>query len=158
MREKGEVYDFSNKSIFDVGIVPKRLSGQSLNLYYTELDAPHYQVASFEPAHVLKHYPGLKTSELKSLCVNTTDLNSFITQVTNDDHIALLSLDIEGIDAEVILDTDFKSMNVSLLSFEHLHLGSKLDECRSYVVECGFEYVGKGVDHNGYDYLYQKII
>lgn len=147
---------FKNAKIFQLGIVPRAFSKHTLRFFYTELDAPHYQVASFNPQHVLKHYQHLKESDLKTLEIQTIDLKAFVDQVTKGNKIALLALDIEGIDAEIILDTDFASMNVCLLSFEHIHLGNKSEDVSNHLRNSGFEYVGTGVDHNGYDHLYRK--
>ena len=149
--------DFSNAEIFQLGIVPKAFSKRTLRFYFTGLDGPHYQVASFNRFHVLKHFPNLKESDLQTINVGTIDLKTFIEQETKGEKIVLLALDIEGIDAEVLLDTDFDSLNVQLLSFEHLHLGGKKTDVIKHSEECGFEYVGSGVDHNDYDLLFQRI-
>lgn len=149
--------DLKNKEIFQVGISLKNNLHKQLPFYFTEFDAPHYQVAPFNPEHVLKHYKNLKNSDLKSLVVESIDLKTFILSVTLGGPVILLSLDIEGIDAGVILDTDFSSMNVSLISFEHLHLGNKSKMVAKHLSKCGFKYAGVGVDHNGYDHLYRKV-
>jgi FkbM family methyltransferase len=149
--------EFSNIEIFQLGIVPKSFSGQVLRFFFTELDGPHYQVASFNSHHVLKHYLELKESDLQVIGVDTLDLKTFTDQTTQGEEIVLLALDIEGIDAEVLLDTDFSTMNVYLLSFERLHLGAREAEVITHLINCGFEYVGSGVDHNGFDVLWKKI-
>jgi FkbM family methyltransferase len=147
---------YSIAEIHQVGIVEKNIAGISLPFYFTELDAPHFQVASFNPQHVLKHYRELDISDLTKVDVSTIDLSSFVQQVTNGSTITLLALDIEGLDSEVILDTDFSAINVRLVSFEHLHLGASKLKVQHHFDSCGFEMVGPGVDHNGYDWLYRK--
>ncbi len=148
--------DFENSEIFSLCISEQSSANKSLNFYYTELDAPHYQVASLNYNHVLKHYNNLKKSDLKIIEIPAVDLKQFIFNATNGNQVILLSLDIEGIDAEILLDTDFSDINLSLLSFEYLHLGDKAKLVENHLKQCGFEYVGLGVDHNGYDHLYIK--
>lgn len=148
--------DFSNKEIFQLGISKKTQSGKLLPFYYSELDGPHYQVASFEPSHVLKHYRSLSMESLEVMSVPSVDLKTIIDRVTQGSHIVLLALDIEGIDAEIILETDFSAINVSLLSFEYLHLGDKSVAVADHLQKCGFRYIGVGIDFKGYDHLYCK--
>ena len=150
--------DFQNSEIFSLCISEKSFANKSLKFYYTEQDAPHYQVASLNFNHVLKHYNNLTKNDLKTIEVPSVDLKSFILNSTKGKQIILLSLDIEGIDAEILLDTDFSDINMSLLSFEYLHLGDKIKLVEDHLKRCGFEYVGLGVDHNGYDHLYKKKI
>jgi FkbM family methyltransferase len=147
---------YSNVSIYQLGIVPKFQAGKPLPFYYTELDAPHYQVASFNAGHVLKAYPMLEFEDLKVIDVPTIDLYSFIEATTAGKHIKLLTLDIEGLDAEVILDTDFTKMDLDLLSVEYVHFGNKKSDVEQHLNGSGFHLVGSGVDCGGFDYLYRK--
>ena len=148
--------EYPQASIHQVGIVPKNMAGKSLTFYYADLDAPHFQVASFNPNHILKHYQNLSVSDLRKVEVGTVDLDSFIEAETGGRKIELLCLDIEGLDAEVILDTHFEKMNVEFVSFEHLHLGSDADAVALHFENSGYKKIGVGIDHNGYDHLYRK--
>lgn len=127
-----------------------------MNFYYTEKDAPHFQVASINPQHVLKHYPNLKLENLHIQKIPSIDLGLFIDQIIGNNKIELLSLDIEGIDAEVLLDTNLTEINVNYISFEHLHLGEDKQKVISHFQNSGYIKVGNGIDHSGYDWLYQK--
>ena len=69
----------------------------------------------------------------------------------------VVSLEIEGIDAEVLLDVDLTTLNIKYISFEHLHLGNKKTQVMNRLENHGFTFKGKGV-HNGYDFLYVKSI
>jgi len=149
--------EYPQASIHQVGIVPRNMAGKPLTFYYTDLDAPHFQVASFNPDHVLKHYRNLSVSDLRTIEVGTIDLNTFIDNETQGRNIEVLCLDIEGLDAEVLLDTNFGKMNVNFVSFEHLHLGSDADAVAAHFEKSGYRKIGLGVDHNGYDHLYQKV-
>ena len=148
--------DYPQANIYQVGIVTKAHSGKTLSFYYAEEDAPHYQVASINPSHVIMHYPHLGINDLKSEQISTIDLTSFIQQSIGSERIELLSLDIEGIEADVLLDTDIASLNINLFSFEHIHLNKKKRAVISHFKRSGYKRVGIGIDHNGYDWLYKK--
>jgi hypothetical protein len=149
--------EFSNIEIFELGIVPKSYSRKILRFFFTELDKPHYQMASFNPQHLLRKYRNLKESDLNVINVDTLDLKTFLDQVTRGDKIALLALDVESLETEILLETDFSSINICFLSFERLHLGARELEVMTHLSNCGFEFVGSGVDHNGYDVLFKKL-
>ena len=82
-------------------------------------------------------------------------MEAFIRSVTTEP-IELLSLDIEEIDAAVLLDVSFDEVDVRYLSFEHLHLGDARERVLHHLATNRFEFVGQGVDHNGFDYLYVR--
>lgn len=143
--------EYPESEIHEIGIVPSVYKDDVIKFYYCPSDAPHYQVASINKAHIQKHYGG--SCELKEHDIKVKYLNDFINEVV-DGQIELLSLDIEGIDAEVLLDVDLTKLNVKYISFEHLHLGNKKTQVMNRLENHGFTFKGKGVDHNGYDYLY----
>lgn len=146
--------NYPQAEIYQIGIVPKSLSGNDLPFYYTELDAPCYQSASFSRNHVLRSYTHLKAEDLTELKIKTIDLESFILNVTQGKEIEILCLDIEGLDADVILDTNFKLLNIRGLSIEYLHLGSKTHQVVNHLFYYGFKHVGLGVDHNRNDWFF----
>jgi len=147
---------YPQASIHQLGIVPKADAGRKLLFYYAEEDAPHFQVASFRSDHVLKHYPHLGEADLKTQEIGTTDLASLLAEAAGGDLVALLCLDIEGLDAEVLLDTDLASLNVAFISFEHLHLGEKTEAVVSHFEKSGYVKAGAGLDPYGFDWLYKK--
>ncbi len=146
---------YSNVEIHQLGIVPRSLAGQRLNFHFADCDAPHYQVGSFRPSHVLKHFTQISQNDLRSIDVETIDLNSFMKKCGHDGHIVLLALDIEGLDVEILLDTDFSAFKPSLVSFEHLHIGEHYQEVHEHLRGSGYEFVGTGIDHSGFDLLYE---
>jgi FkbM family methyltransferase len=142
--------DYPESSIYEIGIAPKE-SPSTIELYYCPLDAPNYQVASICKHHVQKHYGA--NCALESFIIPVTQLETFIHELTSEE-IELLAIDIEGIDAEVILDINFKNLNIKYFSFEHIHLGNAKERVLHHLKHNNYEYVGAGVDHNGFDYLY----
>ena len=142
--------DYPEAVIYEIGIVPRNYPSNKLEFFYCPTNGPHFQVASIKPEHIYKHFGNC---ELKKLLIDVKNLESFVDEITTDE-IELLSLDIEGIDAEVILDLDFNKIKVKHLSFEYVHLGNREQEVLTYLTNNNFKYLGKGVDHGGLDYLY----
>jgi FkbM family methyltransferase len=146
--------DYPESTIYEIGIVPKNYLNDTIELYYCPLDEPHYQVASINKSHVQKFYGS--DCCLNKFIIPVKQIENFINEVTTDE-VELLALDIEGIDAEIILDINFDNLKLKYLSFEHLHLNSNKENVLTYLKNNKYEFLGLGVDHNGYDYLYKKI-
>ena len=143
--------DYPQSTIYELGIVPKKYQHDTIDLYYCPLDAPHYQVASINKSHIQKHYGD--NCELNKFIIPVKQLDHFINEVVQDE-IELLSLDIEGIDAEILLDINFSNLKLKYISFEHLHLGKDKESVLIHLKNNNYEFLGLGVDHNGFDYLY----
>jgi len=146
--------DYPECCIYEIGIVPKYIKNNTIDLYYCPLDAPNYQVASINKSHVQTHYG--ENCILNKFVIPIKHLEFFINEVTTE-VIELLALDIEGIDADIILDINFDNLKLKYLSFEHIHLGDKRNEVLTHLKKNNYEYIGVGVDHNGYDFLYKNM-
>lgn len=144
---------YSQAEIYAIGICPPSAAARSLTFYYAAEDGPTFHVFSLDPQHVRNHYPD---AELLQTTVECLSLNEFLDEAVGGAPIALLSLDIEGIDAEVILSTDWSRVDCELLSFEHLHLGERRGAVAEHLEAHGFGYLGRGVDHIGCDHLYGR--
>jgi FkbM family methyltransferase len=143
--------DYPEAIIYEIGIVPKKYQNNTMDLYYCPLDAPHYQVASINKNHIQKHYGD--NCELKKFIIPVKELEKFINEITTEE-IELLALDIEGIDAEVLLDINLNNLKVKYISFEHLHLGNDRENVLNHLKNNNYEFLGLGLDTNGFDYLY----
>jgi FkbM family methyltransferase len=146
---------FSDSKIFHTAIVTNSSVSPHCKFYFSELDGPNYQTCSIDPEHVLKHYPAEKFKDLRSFTVSGTTLETFLEEFSAQ-KIALLSLDIEGIDCEVVLETDFTKFDIQFLSLEYLHMGEKISSVHVHLEKCGFNYVGSGVDWSGHDILFKN--
>jgi FkbM family methyltransferase len=146
--------DYPQAIIYSIAIVPKSYKSNIVELYYCPLDAPHYQVASINKNHTQAFFGG-NSCELKSFHVPARILENFINEITNEE-VELLALDIEGIDAEVILDSNFDEMKLRYLSFEYIHLGNRENEVKTHLNNNDFFFMGKGVCPSGLDHLYVK--
>jgi FkbM family methyltransferase len=143
--------DYPEAIIYEIGIVPKKYENNTMDLYYCPLDGPHYQVASINKNHIQMHYGD--NCELKKFIIPVKQLEIFINEITTQE-IELLALDIEGIDAEVLLDINFNNLKLKYISFEHIHLGNYREDVLNHLKNNNYEFVGLGVDTNGLDYLY----
>ena len=143
--------DYPEAIIYEIGIVPKKYQNNTMDLYYCPLDGPHYQVASINKSHVQKHYGD--NCEIGKFIITVKQLEIFINEITTEE-IELLALDIEGIDAEVLLDINFNNLKLKYISFEHLHLADYKESVLNHFKNNNYEFLGSGVDTHGYDYLY----
>ena len=146
--------EFPEATIHQIAIVPETMRGKSLEIFYCPEDAPHYQIASINLAHVKKHYG--ESCEIRSFQIETKTIREFI-QETVKGKIELLALDIEGIDADVLLDLKLDELPVRFISFEHLHLGEKKNLVWKHFMKHNFIFRGRGCDHNGFDSLFEKL-
>lgn len=144
---------YPQAAVFQIGLVPDNVEGTSLDFYWAPEDGPHFQVFSCVPEHVLKHYPD---TDLQKTTVPVMKISEFIRNIVGNREIEFLALDIEGMDAEILLNADFTKLNVNNISFELLHLGDQLTPVVHHLIACGYHHTGKGFDVNGWDALFSK--
>jgi len=143
--------DYPESTIYEIGIVPKNYQENTIDFYYCPEDSPHYQVASIKKSHIYKHYGD--NCKLEKFIIPVKYLQDFINEVTTEE-IELLALDIEGIDGEILLDINFNNLNLKYLSFEYVHLDENRENVINHLNNSNYQFLGSGVDHNGFDYLY----
>ena len=72
-------------------------------------------------------------------------------------NIDYLSIDIEGLDYDVLMAIDLSKYNITNISIEFLHLSKKQKRCMiNHLLKYGYSYFGYGYDHNNYDFLFVK--
>lgn len=143
--------DYPEAIIYEIGIVPKKYQNKTMDLYYCPLDGPNYQVSSINKRHIYNHYGD--NCEIEKFIIQVEQLENFINKITTEE-IELLALDVEGIDAEVLLDINFNNLKLKYISFEHIHLGIYKENVLNHLKNNNYEFLGSGVDINGFDYLY----
>lgn len=140
--------------VHHVGICTSDKTNTTIRFYYAEEDAPNFQTFSMDPNHVLHHYPNAELKHVDIYCITLLDL---VTRAIGNEEIELLSLDIEGIDDEILLDTDWNKINCKALSFEHLHMSDEtMAKVRNHLNSAGLFYSGEGVDVHGYDSIFRR--
>lgn len=144
--------DFSNANIYNLGISINK--EKKLSFYYTDDDAPHYQVCSTKIEHVKKHYPN---SIIKKFEIMSLSINEFFKEKIKENVIDYLSIDLEGIDFDALLSINMKKFDIKNISIEFIHLTS-LEKKRmiKHLNQNGYSYVGNGYDHNNYDFLFKR--
>jgi FkbM family methyltransferase len=103
--------DYPEAFIYEYAIVPNNILRETIEFYYCKNDAPNYQVASIKKEHVQMHYQN-DTIDLMNIPAKTID--QFFKDLNDNNVIELLSLDIEGIDAEILLDLPV-NLNITFL-------------------------------------------
>lgn len=152
--------DYSNVKIFNFAVSTKKNKNEKIKFYYSLEDVPHYQVFSNDINHILKYY---KNSEkIKSKFIKSKDINLFLEENFKGKIINYFSIDIEGMDFDVIKEINLKKYIIINFSFEHLHLNFNekiqifikfLKNGYSYN---GVGYNGVGIDHNNFDWTFKK--
>jgi hypothetical protein len=143
--------NFKNVLIFNLAITNK--NSKEYEFFFTDDDAPHYQVCSLDINHVKKHYP---YSEIKSFKTYALNINEFLKKFVGN-KIDYLSIDLEGIDYQILMELNLSEINIKNMSIEHLHLSKKEKKNMvTYLNNFGYTYFGDGYDHNHFDYLFIK--
>ena len=143
-----------NIEVYEYGIVPKHLSNRLLKLFWHPNNAPHHELSSFNPQHIIQHHPEWTIEDLSIMNVPGITLEYLIENTVKGESIEMLGLDIEGIDADVLLDLEFSKLNVRYFSFEAIHLGKYKEQIFSDLKKENFSFAGRGLDPHGYDVMF----
>jgi FkbM family methyltransferase len=145
--------EYPQAIVLNIGIKPSKIKENNITFYYAEEDGPNYQVFSMIKQHVLNHLP---ESTIKEISVECISINDFLNNTVKMKNIELMAFDIEGIDADVILEVDWKNLNCLDFSFEKIHLHDKFEPIKKLLHENGFKEKGKGLDLRGYDVMFSR--
>ena len=147
--------DYKNAKIFDFAITSSKQDEKRIKFYYSLDDAPHYQQFSNDIEHVKKIYKDLK--KIKFKYIDCVKINDFLDENFNNKVINFFSIDIEGMDYDVIEDINLKKFEIINFSFEHLHLNiyQKIKLFKKFL-KFGYSYNGSGIDHNNFDWTFKK--
>ena len=144
--------NFNNARILNLGVTARK--NNEITFFYTEDDAPYYMVCSTKINHVLKHYPNSKINEFK---IKTVSVNNLFKDYIKERNIDYLSIDLEGIDFEILMSINLNDYNIKNISFEYLHLNKKQKkQLVNYLLKYGYSYCGFGYDINNFDFLFKK--
>ena len=143
---------YKSVKIFHFAITGKKKN--KINFFFSEKDAPFYQLFSSDINHIKRHFP---ESKIKSKKIIAISINDFLLKYFKDRIIDYFSIDIEGSDYEVIMSLDMRKYNIKNISLEYLHL-SKLQKIKilKKLIKNDFSYYGFGLDHNNIDWFFSK--
>ena len=134
---------FNNIEIENVAIKTPLQNQNTLIIYYHTNEHPHYSMASCDIEHIKKHMtwcPHLQGGEIKSFEVACITLEELLEKHSIYE-IDWLCLDIEGIDAEILLTFDWNKYRIKRVEFEHLHLGYYKSAIKNMMIGMGYEQV-----------------
>jgi len=143
--------DYPQAEILQIGIRTADCTEKNLVFYFAADDAPHFHAFSLRESHVRKHYPH---SPIQTVTLPTITVSELLHSIGTS--IELLALDIEGIDAEIILEIDWASHPCKRVSFEFLHLGKSARAVYDRLRNAGYFCTGWGLDVNHYDLMYER--
>lgn len=129
-------FQYQNAIIENIAIKVSSYPDDTLKLYYHQNDGPMYHVASCIKSHIEVYYPpnGIKYFEIP--CITIDEL----FQKYNIKELDWLLLDIEGIDAEILLTTDWSKYNIKRIEYENLHLGENKEKIKKIFENLGYKY------------------
>ena len=147
--------NYKRSKIFITGIVSDIFKKKKIKFYYTEKDAPYYQTFSNDIEHVKKHYRKERT--FKSKKINVKKISNFLNSNCNFTPIDYLSLDVEGMEYDILVNINYEKYNIKNISFEHIHL-SKFQKINLFkkLHNSGYYLKGYGFDHRNFDLLFTK--
>ncbi len=143
---------YKSVKIFNIAISNKKR--KKIKFFFSEKDAPHYQLFSSNIGHVKRHFPN---SAIKSKYILSISINKFLNKNFKNKKIDYFSIDIEGSDYEVIMSLDLKKHNIENISLEYLHLSKyQKEKILKKLLNSGYSYYGFGLDHNKIDWFFKK--
>jgi beta-1,4-mannosyl-glycoprotein beta-1,4-N-acetylglucosaminyltransferase len=131
-----EKYD--NVIIENIAIKPSSVLDNHITLYFHDHDGGYgFQVTSCSLDHINKHYPFGKVYSFEVPCLSLEELLDKHSIIFLD----WLLLDIEGIDAEVILSFNWEKYEIKRVEFEYIHLGDKAEIIKQKFLNMGYKEV-----------------
>ena len=143
---------YKSVKIFNFAITGKKKN--KINFFFSEKDAPFYQLFSSDINHIKRYFPG---SKIKTKKIATISINNFLLKYFKNKIIDYFSIDIEGSDYEVIMSLNLKKYEIKNISLEYLHL-NKFQKIKilKKLIKNDFSYYGFGLDHNKIDWFFSK--
>jgi FkbM family methyltransferase len=134
---------YSNIIVENIGIKLLSHFGDTLKFYYHTkdvFDGTLYGITSCKLEHIQKHImmcPHLEGGEIKEFEVPCITLENLFKKYDITE-LDWLLLDVEGIDAELLLTTDWSKYDIKKIEFEHLHLGDNKNKIKEMLENLGY--------------------
>ena len=132
-----------------IGFIPNQ---DDMTIFYHVDDGPGYEVASCKYEHVRYHYP---TGEIKSFNISCITLEELLDKHHIID-LDWLLLDVEGIDAELVLSFNWQKYNIKRIDVESIHLdryGKYRDKIHKMFLDMGYKNIPA---LHEYDWAFEK--
>ena len=134
---------YKNVNIENIAIKTPSQKQDSLTFYYHTNEHPHYSITTCDIKHLEKHMswcPHLQGGEVKSFETSCITLDELF-QKYKVDELDILFLDVEGLDAEILLTFDWKKYSIKRIEFESLHLGEYSNSIKYMMIGMGYDQV-----------------
>ena len=132
-------------------LLKKHITNDTIELFYSIDDGPHYTISSTLKEHVEKFYIA---SSIRSFSVPCLDINSFLKLKCQESRIEMLATDIEGMDVPVLNDLDLSQFDIHKISFEKSHGGNDFKSLKKKLRSAGYRKAGTGMDPHNSDVLW----
>ena len=144
---------YKNIKIFNLAISPDNTFLKKMVFFYCLNDAPNYQIFSNSKSFVTKHFPN---GEIKKKTVECLRISEFLDK-NNIKNIDYLSIDIEGMDYDVLINLNLNKFKIKNISFEHLHLNffEKIKIVYK-LIKHDYYFSGMGFDLRKSDWMFKK--
>lgn len=135
---------YNNINIENIAIKTPSQKENNIIIYYHTEDIPNYEISSCNIDHIIAHinWPGssLIGGEIKSFTVPCMTIDDLFCKYQIEE-LDWLCLDVEGLDAEILLTTDWKKYKIKKFEFEHLHLGENANIVYNMMINMGYTQV-----------------
>ena len=139
--------------IFNFAIVPDNIKDKKMIFYFSEKDSPDFQIFSNSQDFVRKHF---KSGKILKKLVKCKTLSTFLSQNSLKE-LEFLSLDIEGMDYDVLMNLNLKKFDIKNISFEHLHLSFFQKLLIIFkLIKHNYYFSGMGFDIRKSDWMFSK--
>lgn len=148
---------FKNAVIENIVIKTPDYQGDKIKFYLHTKDSPYYGICSTIKEHLLQHerdVPHLqdgKIIEFELSCISLDDLFKKHNIVNLD----WLFLDVEGLDAKILLSLNWKKYNIKRVEFEYLHLKEDEYKILNLFESMGYKKVNS-LDKYKFDWAFEK--
>jgi FkbM family methyltransferase len=128
---------YDNFYIENVAVVPEGYSSDDkITMYYHTGDIPR-GTTSIKLSHILNHKEYYTEGKIKTFQVNYTSLSKLLNKY-NIKNLDWLLIDVEGLDADVLLDFDWKMYDIKRIEFEYIHLGDRAEEIKQLFLSMNY--------------------
>lgn len=143
--------DFKNCVIENAAIIIDD-NIETVPFYYSVNDGHNgYEVSSVIKKHVADYYD---ESSIRSIDMKCYSLERLLNKYNITD-IDYLFIDVEMLDADIILNFPLERYNIKNIQIEYLHIGDKVEAVEKKMSALNYIKVN-GIDVQGYDKLFTK--
>ena len=144
---------YKNIKIFNLAISSDKTFLKKMVFFYCLNDAPNYQIFSNSKSFVKKYFPN---GVIKKKTVECLRISEFLEK-NNIKNIDYLSIDIEGMDYDVLINLNLNKFQIKNISFEHLHL-SFFEKIKIVykLIKHDYYFSGMGFDLRKSDWMFKK--